>query len=1040
MVVELVAGRLFSRYLGQSLYTWTAVIGVVLAGISVGNYAGGRIADRSSRRAVVAAQFLLAALGCSSVLVTNAWMGEWSLLIGLPWPLRIFLHIAFVFMLPAMLLGTISPVIAKRALSRGLAEGRTVGNVYAWATAGSILGTFFTGFFLVTWMGATAIVVSAAGVLAAVGVLYGLGSVLLREVGREESAAAIEPAPSRPSRIEWLLPIATVFVASVCVMIVEMVAGRQIARYYGQSLYAWTTVIGGVLAGMTAGSYLGGRLADRYRAESLLAFLFLLASVSCQIVPWACREMATQTLLVSLSWPAQIAVHVALVFVPPSIVLGAITPVVAKWALSKGLGAGRTVGDIYAWGSAGSIAGTFLAGYWLIAALGSIELTHAVAAVLALMVLFFARRSVGAYGYATLCVVAMAIGTVEGGSLGRLAETLALRDSPRPEAVYTDESQYSYISVLKDPGEPNAREMALDRLIHSRVNLDDPRDLRYEYEWIYCAVMNQYYPEPNPVATLVIGGGGYAFPRYLEVARPGSRIDVAEIDPAVTEAAHAACGLPRDTRIHIASMDARNFIDDCIRRNAPKYDCVFGDSVNDYSVPYHLTTLEFDKRLASMLADDGFYLLDLMDKLDSGQFVGAVVNTCKRVFPHVAVFTSYNDPAARDTLVVVCSKRPFDLEGIARAIRNKHPYRGRMLDEADLAALAQRSHGMVLTDDFAPVDNLLAPVARTSQESYPLALADTCSSLLAENKWDEAIDYAQTILRSGVRLGEAHEIIGTAMLRKGQVDQAIAELQESIAKNPRRETAYCVLGTALSQKGDSAAAIDAWNKALALQPDYIEARKYLAFGQFAAGQLDQAIENCRIVIDAGQFLPETKEILGVALLRKGDIEGAVSALRASTGLDPNRVSAWNNLGHALFKRGDLSGAIDAWNKAITLKPDFAAGYESLGTALLQADDVMGAVNSLRKAVQFDPRSLSAHSSLAVALLKRDDPAGAITELGSLLNMDPNYPGARHLLAVAYWRNHDYTSAWIQVHTLQAAGRPIEPGFLESLKRDSGRNE
>ncbi len=46
MILELVAGRIVAPYVGVSLYTWTGIIGVVLAGISLGNYLGGWLADR----------------------------------------------------------------------------------------------------------------------------------------------------------------------------------------------------------------------------------------------------------------------------------------------------------------------------------------------------------------------------------------------------------------------------------------------------------------------------------------------------------------------------------------------------------------------------------------------------------------------------------------------------------------------------------------------------------------------------------------------------------------------------------------------------------------------------------------------------------------------------------------------------------------------------------------------------------------------------------------------------------------------------------
>src|ERR671932_2408354 len=67
LILELVAGRILAPYIGVSLYTWTSIIGVVLAGISLGNYLGGRVADRWPRRQTLGV--LLAAGGITSLAI-----------------------------------------------------------------------------------------------------------------------------------------------------------------------------------------------------------------------------------------------------------------------------------------------------------------------------------------------------------------------------------------------------------------------------------------------------------------------------------------------------------------------------------------------------------------------------------------------------------------------------------------------------------------------------------------------------------------------------------------------------------------------------------------------------------------------------------------------------------------------------------------------------------------------------------------------------------------------------------------------------------
>lgn len=152
------------------------------------------------------------------------------------------------------------------------------------------------------------------------------------------------------SFLSIIVPSATVFLSSACIMILELVAGRLIARHLGSSLYTWTSVIGVVLGGITIGNYLGGRIADRFPARKALAVLFGACSVACVVIVVLNNLVGDWIWLWKLSWPMRVFSHVSIVFLLPSTLLGMISPVVAKMALDRGLPTGRTVGDIYAWG------------------------------------------------------------------------------------------------------------------------------------------------------------------------------------------------------------------------------------------------------------------------------------------------------------------------------------------------------------------------------------------------------------------------------------------------------------------------------------------------------------------------------------------------------------------------------------------------------------------------------------------------------------------------------------------------------------------
>src|SRR5512142_3216623 len=98
----------------------------------------------------------------------------------------------------------------------------------------------------------------------------------------EQPVAAARPVARR---VTWLWqPNVIVFVSSACIMVIELVASRVIAPVVGSSLYTWTTVIGVVLAGITVGNYVGGRLADRWASLRFLGAVYVLAAFTCLIV------------------------------------------------------------------------------------------------------------------------------------------------------------------------------------------------------------------------------------------------------------------------------------------------------------------------------------------------------------------------------------------------------------------------------------------------------------------------------------------------------------------------------------------------------------------------------------------------------------------------------------------------------------------------------------------------------------------------------------------------------------------------------------
>jgi spermidine synthase len=198
----------------------------------------------------------------------------------------------------------------------------------------------------------------------------------------------------------------------------------------------------------------------------------------------------------------------------------------------------------------------------------------------------------------------------------------------------------------------------------------------------------------------------------MEAVYPDSYLHVIEIDPEVTNVAYERLGLSAETAISTENRDARMVLK---RPPEQKYDLIMGDAFNDFSVPYHLTTKEFNDQVRSWLEDDGLYLVNIIDG-PQGQFVRAYVHTMRQTFKHVYLAPTNSEwrKTPRTTFVVIGSDTPVDryaLPELDVGRDDRHLKQLLMADE-DLVAMLAEANAMTLTDEYAPVDQMLAPLFR----------------------------------------------------------------------------------------------------------------------------------------------------------------------------------------------------------------------------------------------------------------------------------------------------------------------------------------
>lgn len=694
------------------------------------------------------------------------------------------------------------------------------------------------------------------------------------------------------------VPNATAFIASFCIMVVEIIAGRIIARYLGASLYTWTSVIGVVLTGIALGNYIGGRLVDRFKPPKMLCLLFALAAISCLTVPLFNRLVGEFHIFWLLPWSFRIALHVICVFFLPSLFLGMVGPVVAKFALDKNLPTGLTVGNVYAFSALGSIAGTFSAGFLLIPAMGMVLVIWIISGILALMsLLYYARVSLFFFWAVFFSIFSfLSLSTQSWAKV--FTRQLGLTQEYNPRTIYEKESRYSLIKIDSSNSISSWRKLIIDQLLHGIVNIKNPADIesfpQYSYISLSGKITKHLSQDRNNLNVLFLGGGGYVLPRYIEKNWPQSYIEVVEIDPAVTQACQDFLGLSRTSSINIHHMDARNYVDELLwekkqAKTIRPFDFIYGDAISGFSVPYQLTTYEFNEKVRSLLAPEGIYIVNVIDNLQAGRFLGAIVNTFEKSFSFVYVFSGGRTADldyAQNTFIVIGSMKPIDFEKFSLSGMD-----GIKLDAGRLTALKESCRGVVLTDDYAPVESFLAPLAR--RQSI-FKLLQRGNDLLMKDRFDEAISWYNKSLKVDPYFIKAYDNIGLAYARQGKLEEAGRCYEKVLDKNPHSPFTYNNLGNILRRQGEVYQAMEYYRKGLDIYP-----------------------------------YPEIYNNLGITLAQLNRVDEAIEVYRKGLKVDNNHPELYNNLGNALFYKGDLEEAADSYRRALDLNPDFKQAYQNL---------------------------------------------------------------------------------------------------------------
>ena len=501
------------------------------------------------------------------------------------------------------------------------------------------------------------------------------------QTAREVPAPATQPPHAPPIRYVRLIA----FVVGAASLGAEISAARLLAPYFGASTIIWANTIATVLVALSAGYWLGGRIADRRSDLRGLCAIVIAAGALLALVPLAADPFLRLSVraLGSLSVGGFLGslVGVLVLVAVPVLLLGTVAPYANRLSLGRVTDTGTVTGRLYAISTAGSLVGTFASALLLIPLIG----THRTFIVFAFALAVVALPGLGRKAFVLVPIVI--------GGLAAIPPSAVGSDVKGARVIFSTETQYQYARVLQFRSGVRWLQLNEGVAVHS---LYRPWTYLTGGYWDDFLVLPLAGQRGVPRRIAILGDAAGSVARAYGHYFPSTRVDAVEIDGELTTIGRRYFGL-RGPRLHTYTADARPWL----AASHARYDAIFVDAYRQPYIPFYLVTREFFASVRSHLRRGGIVAINVGHVPGSDALEKVVSATLRDVFPNVirdrvsasnslVVASDGSLSPARVTAAASGPRLPPELDGLADSVgaRMSPALRG----------------GQVYTDDRAPVE------------------------------------------------------------------------------------------------------------------------------------------------------------------------------------------------------------------------------------------------------------------------------------------------------------------------------------------------
>ena len=568
LLYQVVWTRMLTQIFGNTTYAIATVLSAFMAGLAIGSYLFGQIADRGKNDFLLYG-LLEAGVGVYGFLVPwifglaqKAYGPIFGLNESYPFLFNLVLFaLSFVLLVfPTMLMGATLPVLS-RFFVRSFADfGRRVGDLYATNTLGAVIGCAAAGFFLIPGLGMRRTVYVAAGINLFVGLLIVVIDRLRdKQAGEAPQAAtadpAAAPATAHSSWLDWVL-LGSFGASGFASLVYENAWTRSLTLVIGSSIYSFTTMLVTFLVGLALGGFIFAHFMGRREARlSTFGFIELWVGLAAlATIPLFERlPLIFVRLLQGFgdSFNTFLTLQVilsAMVMFIPTVLLGMTFPLVARLFTQSLYRVGSGVGSSYAANTVGAVFGAFAGGFILIPTIGvqnAILFAVALNLLIGCVLLFADPRLAPAPRFALgIAVLILAVLVpvkmprwdrhilTSGVTIyfdryeGLPSDSLRIEEMKRDDVLYYREGLTTTVSVHRIPG---------SEYLYFRSN----GKIDGSYGDALSQLMTSYIAmllHPKAEISLVIGLGSGMSAKALATFDTLKEIEVIEIEPAMIEA------------------------------------------------------------------------------------------------------------------------------------------------------------------------------------------------------------------------------------------------------------------------------------------------------------------------------------------------------------------------------------------------------------------------------------------------------------------------------------------------------------------------